>query len=282
MTAQPSEPVTDRPRHRGATPHPVLRDESDPIVADVRRRLDEFYSTTTTYESFEAPSEKPDFWGPIREDIARHVAAGGRARVLEFGAGRTTFPAFLGELRSRVDFHAQDVATQNEAYLRERADRVHIGDLAALDGPYDVIFSTFVWEHVTTPRATLGELFRLLAPGGRLYIACPRYDFPGYISPSARHYPRAVRLRLACALALRRIRVILGGRAAFLIHADPSVFHRPWYRDADAIHWASAYDLRRALPPGARLDTLGVPRATLKGRLSARFLLLFVRITKPS
>lgn len=259
----------------------ILCRESDARVADLRRKLDEFYSTTSSYESFEAPSLKPDFWGPIAEDVRRHVASGATCRILEFGAGRTAFPSFLGELRVSVRFHAQDVATQNRAFLQACADEVFIADLSTIAGPYDILFSTFVWEHITNPHETLGHLFRLLAPGGRLYIACPRYDFPLYLSPSARHYPRAKRLAIGLRLFFRRLRVALGGSPEFLIHVDPCVLHRPWFRDADAIHWASLFDLRRALPPGATIESLPVPRDTLKGKLSAALLLIFVRITKP-
>lgn len=249
-------------------------------MSELRRKLDEFYSTTSTYESFEAPSLKPDFWGPIVEDVRRHVAKGETCRILEFGAGRTAFPSFLGDLRSKVRFHAQDVATQNREFLSACADEAIIADLSTISGPYDIAFSTFVWEHITNPRETLGHLFRLLVPGGRLYIACPRYDFPMYLSPSARHHSAGTRFSLGLRLMLRRLRVALGGSPDFLIHVDPCVLHRPWFRDADAIHWASLFDLRRALPPGSTIESLPVPRSTLKGKVSAALLLIFVRITK--
>lgn len=89
------------------------------------------------------------------------------------------------------------------------------------------------------------------------------------------------RLWLGMGLMLRRLRVALGGSPDFLIHVDPCVLHRPWFRDADAIHWASLYDLRRGIPLGATIESLPVPRSSIKAKLSAAMLLIFVRITKP-
>jgi hypothetical protein len=61
------------------------------------------------------------------------------------------FARTLGKPRPQVHFTAQDVAGQNREFLRTEADAVLIGDIAALEGHFDVIFSTFVLEHGTNP-----------------------------------------------------------------------------------------------------------------------------------
>ncbi|MCC6321888.1 MAG: class I SAM-dependent methyltransferase [Phycisphaerales bacterium] len=258
--------------------------ETDKRVAELRRRLDEFYGTTVVYDAFKATNQQPTVWAPIRSEIERLGSAmpvGHKVRVLEFGAGRTGFGDYLGELRNRIEFHTQDVTPQNEEFLRTQCDRVHVGDVLELPGPYDVVFSTFVWEHVSNPVRVLTHLLDSLSVGGSLYIASPRYDLPGYTPPTARHYGTLSRAGLLASLTLRRLFTRLGGRPAFLIHTDPSMFHRPWYRDADAIHWVSLHDLRRALPEGFELT---LPPTTapagLKGRIWHSFCLLFVKITK--
>ncbi|QYU69684.1 class I SAM-dependent methyltransferase [Leptolyngbya sp. 15MV] len=257
---------------------PVLTTEQDPRVAELRRRLDDFYASTTTYDDFKhAASSKPDIWAPIQRQIEQIIRRKGSADVLEFGAGRTGFPASLGAMRPGVRFVAQDVTPQNADYLAAVADRVHVGDLSALSGPFDTIFSTFVWEHITNPAATLAHLLRILAPGGSLFIACPRYDAPGYIPPSARHYPALTRARLALWLMARR----LDRRPRFDIHVDPAVLERPWFRDADAIHWVRLQDFAAALPEGYRLTRVRLHVRGLKRRLWESALLAFVRIDRP-
>ena len=264
-------------------PH-VLFQENHPTVAGLRRRLDDFYRTTVVYDAFKATNQQPGIWAPIRAEIERlsHMRpADQKVRVLEFGAGRTGFGDYLGDLRTRVEFHTQDVTPQNQDFLRTQCDRVHVGDVLDLPGPYDVVFSTFVWEHVSNPMRVLTHLLDTLTVGGSLFLASPRYDLPGYTPPTARHYGGFSRLGLLISLAICRLGTRLGGRPAFLIHTDPAMFHRPWFRDADAVHWVSLYDLRRALPDGFELSLPPSPAPSgLKGWIWRRFCLLFVQIIK--
>jgi len=254
-------------------------DEADPRTAELRKKLDHFYETTSDYESFEAPLEKPEFWGPIRDEAFRILSSKGRCDILEFGAGKTSFGNFLGDRPGGLQFHVQDVTGRNAQYLRTQADSVHIGDIRAIDTPYDVIFSTFAWEHVTTPRAVLDHLLSLLRPGGSLFIISPRYDFPLYISPSGRHYSKPRQILISAWLLVRRLRVRLGGRPDFMIHLDPAFLHGPWFRDSDAIHWASWWDLVRYLKRDWTLRRHRIPMTGLSRRIWEKYLLLFVQVS---
>ncbi|MDB5321129.1 MAG: hypothetical protein JWN40_2760 [Phycisphaerales bacterium] len=253
--------------------------ETDPRTPELRQKLDQFYDSAADYASFEAPSEKPEFWGPIREEASRILQSKGQCDILEFGAGRTSFGTFLGELRRDIRYHVQDVTARNSDHLRTQADSVHIGDVRTISAAYDVIFSTFVWEHITTPKAVLDHLLSLLKPGGSLFIISPRYDFPFYISPSGRHYGRLRQLQVGIWLLWRRMRVWAGGDADFLIHLNPALLHRPWFRDADAIHWASWWDLVRYLKGKFVLRRHRLVVSGLSHWLWAKYLLLFVQIT---
>jgi SAM-dependent methyltransferase len=44
------------------------------------------------------------------------------------------------------------------------------------DGSFDVVLMMHVIEHVPDPQSTLGEIFRILRPGGMLVLETPRYD----------------------------------------------------------------------------------------------------------
>lgn len=255
--------------------------ESDPRTATLRNELDRFYDSVQNYESFEEPQDKSKFWGPIRDEIARIVQREGHCRVLEFGAGRTAFKKYFGNLSDRVRFEVQDVTRRHETYLGEQADDSIFGDLLTIDRTYNAIFSTFVWEHITTPQAFLDHLLKPLRMGGSLFLINPTYDSPLYISPLARHYRRWRQLIIAACLAWRRLRVALGGQPDFLIHVDPSVLHRTWYRDADAIHWLSRWDLVQYLAGRCKLQWYRVKPDGLRGWFWERFLLLYVQIIKP-
>lgn len=255
--------------------------ENDEAVEVLRKRMDEFYQTTSAYDAFNTPATKgrPE-WVPVGECIRAVVARKNSCRVLEFGCGRTGFGTFLGELRSKVQLHLQDVTDRNKPYLDTQAEHLWVGDVRSIKEKYDVIFSTYVWEHVTEPRATLSHLLSLLEPGGSLFIFCPRYDLPGYVPPSARHYPRITRMRLALWLAGRRLTGWLFGRPDFLIHTDPSLFHRPWYRDADAIHWPAWNDLKAAIPKGYNLRPVECEAKGFRDWIRTRILTLAARVER--
>jgi SAM-dependent methyltransferase len=257
---------------------PFLHRESDPEVGDLRRAMDAFYSRPVGYIAFEAPSQQAPFWAPIITDIAQRISQSSSCRILEFGAGRTGFPGHLGELRGQVHVSAQDVTSSNIEYLHSCCDQVFIGDINQVEGQFDVIFSTFVWEHMTSPAASLQHLQRLLAPGGTLYIASPRYDCCFYVPPSARNYSFSTQFRLSVMLVLRRLAVRLGGPPDFLIHTDPAVLKMPWYRDADAVHWVSRGDIRRAVGAGWDIEDIPMQVNGLRAMVWIHFMLLFVRI----
>jgi SAM-dependent methyltransferase len=222
----------------------ILSGENSPGVKKLRERMDAFYATYQSYPVFQKPTQRLDEWNHVKKAIGEIVTARGRCRVLEFGAGQSGFSDFLGDLRRSVELTVQDVTPVNEAYLAARADHLHIGSIMEISGDFEVIFSTFVLEHVSEPRATLEKLVGLLSPGGSLFVFCPRYDFPFYISHSADHYGRVKRFLLGMQVMARRLRSLLTRRPAFLIHLDPAMLHMEWRMDRDAIHWASLTDLR--------------------------------------
>ena len=253
--------------------------EEDRRVAQLRTKLDAFYGSPEEYSAFLEPNWKPEYWAPIKQSALERVSKTGRCRILEIGAGCTSFGSYLGELREQVEFHVQDVTPANKAHLATQADAVNVVDVLSISDKYDIIFSTFVWEHVSSPRQTMSHLMTPLNPGGSIFVASPRYDFPFYLSPSARHLTRARKTAIAIWLLWRRTRVLLGGRADFLIHLDPAVLRSRWFRDADAIHWVSLWDLKREFAEGHEIKRIRIPANGILGRFWEKYLLLFVAIT---
>jgi SAM-dependent methyltransferase len=258
----------------------TLNKEDSPEVKKLRERMDAFYASCTTYEAFQEPAAKTFEWDHVRVAVAETVAARGRCRVLEFGAGMSGFSDYLGDLRSSVELTVQDVTPVNAHYHRPRADRFHIGSVLEIGGQFDVIFSTFVLEHVSDPRRTLEKLLTLLAPGGSLYIFCPRYDFPFYISHSADHYGRARRLAMGLEVMVRRMWSLVSRKPAFLIHCDPAALSMAWAIDRDAIHWASLVDLRLFFRGRGVVSKLRIYSGSSKDRFVKDWLRINIRFVK--
>lgn len=237
-------------------------DSTVPAIIELRRQLDEFYATTNSYTAFEAPTDHTEHFELMATHVAELIRARNRIRVLELGAGKPTFPVYFKQHRDRIEYHVQDVTPQNRDYLQQFADQVHIGDIAQIQGQYDLVFSLFVLEHVSTPQAFLEHVSRLLTPGGLHIIFCPRYDMPGYLCPSLRHMGLFGRTGAMLFLMGSRLRTLLGGRPRFWVNCDPAMLHLPWYRDADAVHVVSQFDVVR----WHRANGFDVQR--LKGRAS--------------
>ena len=258
---------------------PLLAQESPPLVQVLRSRLDDFYRNTKGYDAFQNHSWHPDLWSYVADELQRGKTKS--CRVLEIGAGRTGFRRYLRERGVSAHFTAQDVTPQNESFLHEECDEVIIGPLSNVAGSFDLIFSTFVLEHVTDPRATLETMWKLLRPGGSLFIFCPRYDVPFYLSHSADHYPIPARVAIALRLLAARFAAIVTREPRFLIHVDPAVFVLPWSRDRDAVHWVSYVDLAIWFKDRGRVNKLRVPSGSLKDAIAKNFLQVNIRVTKP-
>jgi SAM-dependent methyltransferase len=132
---------------------------------------------TEQYRSGYAPNtsdgeftgELSDFWSP---DVARYVRDHSTGKsLLDVGCG-------IGNLvvaAAAVGFEAEgidvDPITTEEA--RRQGRRVRTGAISQLDSTYDAVVVNHVLEHISDLDGFLGELSRLLTPGGRLFVLAP-------------------------------------------------------------------------------------------------------------
>lgn len=112
----------------------------------------------------------------------RHLWAAPRgAALLDVGCGNGAFLALASEVgwtAEGLDFDPQAVEV-----ARQRGLTVHYGGIETLDDRleyYDVITLSHVIEHVHDPMKLLKSCFRLLKPGGRLWLETPNLDSAGH------------------------------------------------------------------------------------------------------
>lgn len=114
----------------------------------------------------QAPIQRAPIARAVR-DLAASLPSG--ARVLDAGAGDAPYrPLF-----AHCDYRTQD--WPGSVHDGAQAADV-IADLHALPpgtGPFDAILCTEVLEHVADPARVLGELHRVLEPGGVLLVTVP-------------------------------------------------------------------------------------------------------------
>lgn len=244
--------------------------------------MDHFYQNTRDYSAFESSTDRRELYSKAI-DALKEIASKRPLRILELGAGRTAFPQYLESLQIPVEFHAQDVTPANLEYLRPLCKTIHICDITEIrSDPFDLVLSSYVFEHVSAPRFFLEEIDRLLAPGGWHVLVCPRYDMPGYLCPSLRDRSLWQRLGLHVFLFGSRLRTLFDRRPRFWVNTRPSVLTTRWYRDSDAIHIASLIDVKAwNHNRGYKITTIPAISRSWREWIMNRFLTIRVACQKP-
>lgn len=103
------------------------------------------------------------------------------ARLLDVGFGNAAFLELARAAGWQVSGIDPDPVTV--AGARERGLDVRLGSIEGLDewdASFDVITMSHVIEHTHDPRAVVEKAWRLLKPGGRLWIETPNIDSYGH------------------------------------------------------------------------------------------------------
>jgi SAM-dependent methyltransferase len=134
---------------------------------------------TEQYRSGYAPNTRDgtftgalsDFWSPT---VARYVRDNSTGEsLLDVGCGVGNLVVAASELGFEAEGIDIDPIATEEA--RRHGRRVRTAAVGQIDGRYDAIVVNHVLEHIEDLRAFLGELSRLLAEGGRLFVLAPNH-----------------------------------------------------------------------------------------------------------
>lgn len=107
--------------------------------------------------------------------------------VLDAGAGECVYK----HLFAHCQYKAIDLAVGDHAWNYGNLDYVApLHDMPVGDCSFDAVLCTQVLEHLEWPRESVQEMFRVLKPGGRLFLTAPMaqgehqipYDFFRYTS----------------------------------------------------------------------------------------------------
>lgn len=128
--------------------------------------------------------------GEFAEKAAGSVPSG--SLVLDAGAGDCPYRSYFdeaGHTYESADFGEVDKAYGDLTY------RCRLEEIPVDDGRFDLVLCSQVLEHLPEPAEVLGELFRVLRPGGSLWLTAPLfyeeheqpYDFYRYTQFGIRH-----------------------------------------------------------------------------------------------
>ena len=179
----------------------------------------------------------------VYEQLAPRCAG---ARVLEAGCGEGYGADLLARVARRVlalDYDAQTAAHAARRYPRVDVARTNLVALPVPDGAVDVVVSLQVIEHLWDQEGFLRECFRVLRPGGALFVSTPnRITFsPGLDAPLNPFHTRELSgVELAGLVA----------DAGFVDVEVRGLHHGPRLRALDAAHGGSIVDTQTAVVLG--------------------------------
>ena len=205
-----------------------IREWDESEIAILEKKLQRFYAETIDYPVYDTMTWRPEFWSIVVEQMKKTGARSGR--FLEIGAAKSGFAEFLKQQGEHFQVAFHDVTDRCRQHLSRYTDDLYFGPVENInDKKYDVIFHSYVFEHLTRPRHLLDCMNELLREGGRHVIESPRYDFPLYMPPAIRHN----RLTQKAEYVLK---TFLGLYPDFSIVKEPAIFFRKFRRDYDAVH----------------------------------------------
>jgi arsenite methyltransferase len=130
----------------------------------------------------------------FRDDTERIIAAlwpGGPpsvgTRLVELGCGPGFYSCRLAERFSDISVIGVDRSESQLRWARERAGalrlsncrfrRINALDLSYADAEFDIVLASRLFTILPEQNRAVAEMYRVLKPGGRCFIAEPRYAF---------------------------------------------------------------------------------------------------------
>ena len=151
-------------------------DWPEEVKALYRHDIQEIWDPTVTINVWNQYHNQLD----IYFDVVKRYASG-RAAILDVGCAQATLAMLLAESGHRVC--AVDLRSSFLDYASRRYTKGDIRFLVGsaldlqLDESFDIIFANQIIEHLVYPERLIGNLKRMLKPGGLLVITTPNWYY---------------------------------------------------------------------------------------------------------
>jgi len=148
------------------------------------KRTDELQINSRTYWNYiyTTPAKAVDYWTPTRRFVKALSYVNDGDKVIDIGCGVGVLTRMIQKERQGCEVWGTDISDEvikNDLVDDPRTEyRVGFaGEQKDLPDEYfDVVFSGEVIEHMDLPETLFSEAYRILKPGGKLIITCPKDD----------------------------------------------------------------------------------------------------------
>lgn len=143
----------------------------------------------TLHEDFTKLSKLSDIgrWHVTKfvQEVAKSLLPG--TSILDAGAGECVYKRYF----DHCGYKSVDYAVGDAAWNYKNLDYVsRLDDMPIEDNCFDAVLCTEVLEHLEWPRESIQEIYRVIKPGGRLFVTTPMshpehqipYDYFRYTS----------------------------------------------------------------------------------------------------
>lgn len=137
----------------------------------IKRKIKEYWNRTKKHAFFENEAEEKAWWSTLEGELG-----GEKLKILDVGTGNGSLALLLSEMGHSVV--GIDISEEMLSVAREKADKrgvdpeLKIGDAESPDfedESFDVVVSRIVLWTLPHPETAVGEWWRVLKPGGRVY-----------------------------------------------------------------------------------------------------------------
>lgn len=249
-----------------------IRDLSPLVLDDLEARLAGYYAAIgdTMAEYHSVTESTQDRWqpgsGPLYKKILPYARPG--FRVLEVGCGPALGARYFLEIGCQftgIDFNPMALEkarqrTPNGTFAQQTSRGLPFGD-----DIFDLVYSTFVIEHLPRPNVMLDEMARVCADEGCVIVVAPDWICKGEgrfssLKNGLSHRPLVSKIRSFAVLDtlshiyfaflwwphfVRRARaeIMAADPLPFYINPNPVCFETEWFADADAVYVANATEV---------------------------------------
>jgi len=263
-----------------------LNHYSNDEIKIMNKKMEKYYEKADDYPVYKIETKSTQFWEKMIPEILNQLNYKKKIKILEIGAAKTGFYNFLKKkkLHKKISFAVHDINKRNKKwYIKNKIKKKYFFDINKINEKFDIVFSTYVLEHVVNPRNFLIKQIKMLNKKGSIFIFCPRYDFPMYLNPSSRHFNLWTKIILIFSHIYYRAFSLIFKKSYFLIQNDLAAFHNSFYTDADSMHWVSKFELESFFKNfGLKISNLNIKSKTIfsKEWIVKKYLVCSLKITK--